>query len=419
MGKNIVQKILERHAPGEEILPGKILWFTPDLMVSHQLNFVQYVEELNSMGIQHLSAPDKVVVVMDHEIPAHSLQRSENDRKARYWAERLGIKNFFDVGRHGISHQLIIEKGFAIPGQLIISSDTHATMLGAVGAFSPAVGYDLTIPFALGTIWLRVPQVIKILAEGKLLPGIMSRDLALKVIAHLGLEQGDYRVMEFDGETIRNMDMDGRMTLCNVVAEIGAKAGIVNPDETTLEYLKERTHRTYEPIRSDPDAEYETVLHFLASELSPQVVIPPAPHLAREVKEVQGLPIDQVYIGSCASGRMEDLRLAARIMAGKKVSSRVRAIIVPSSQEVYLQALEEGLLGIFTRAGAIVLPSHCGACYGGNALLASGEVCVSTTTRNEPGRMGSEEAQIFLASAATAAASAIAGKIEDPRNYLS
>jgi homoaconitate hydratase family protein len=325
----------------------------------------------------------------------------------------------YDVGRGGICHQVMPEKGHVVPGTVIVGADSHTCTYGAFGAFATGIGStEAASVFATGKIWLKVPQALKVNVAGKFQKYVTPKDLILSIIGHIGADGATYRSVEFTGPSIKSMSMAGRMTLCNMAVEMGAKNGIIEPDETTRNFLKGRTKilPDFESLKSDKDSTYEQTFEFDVSTMEPQVACPSSVDNVKLVSEVGNVPIEQAFIGSCTNGRIEDLRLAAQILKGKRVKDNVRTLVIPASQEVYRQALDEGLIEIFADAGAMVCGSACGPCLGGHiGLLAAGEVCVSTSNRNFIGRMGSTQASIYLASPATVAASAVAGKITDPR----
>lgn len=418
MGKTLAQKILARTSGRAEVSVGEIVVCEPDVLETIDLTLPHYLRTLRSLGVGRLRSPDRIVVFSDHEVPAQSERTATLQRQLRRELAALGIRHFYDMGRHGISHQAIVERGHVLPGMLAIGADTHATTLGCVGALAPPINYEAVQVLATGEIWLRVPETIRIVMDGVPPAGVMSRDVAQWTIATLGPERCDYRVLEYGGPAMARLDMDARMTLCNVAVDVGAKSGLVEPDELTQEYLRPRTTREFELVRSDPDARYELVYPLDLGSLEPMVAAPPSPDNVVPVSAVAGLEVDQVYIGSCAGGRLEDLRAAAAVLRGRRVDPRVRMIVVPTSQEIFARAAREGLIEALVEAGALVTAPSCGPCYGNLSPLAEGEVCVGTGTRNEPGRMGSPKASVYLANAATAAAAAVLGKIVDPRGLL-
>ncbi|MEM3357001.1 MAG: 3-isopropylmalate dehydratase large subunit, partial [Candidatus Bathyarchaeia archaeon] len=320
----------------------------------------------------------------------------------------------------GVCHQIMVEKGYVTPGALIVGADSHTCTYGALGAFATGIGStEAAAVFATGSIWLKVPKAIKVNVKGSFQRFVTPKDLILFIIGQIGVDGAVYKSVEFAVPTLRCINIAGRMTLCNMAVEMGAKNGIIEPDETTLNFVKSRTNEDLKPIellRSDPDASYEKVIDLDVKDLGPQVSCPPSVDNVRNVTEVAGVEINQAFIGSCTNGRLEDLRLAAEILKGKKIKNSVRMIVIPASKEIYLQALREGLLEIFIEAGGVVCNPTCGPCLGGHlGVLASGEVCISSSNRNFIGRMGSTEANVYLASPATVAASALTGKITDPR----
>jgi homoaconitate hydratase family protein len=324
----------------------------------------------------------------------------------------------YDVGKGGICHQVMPDKGHVVPGTIIVGADSHTCTYGAFGAFATGIGStEAAAVMATGKIWLKVPEAIKVHVKGKFKPNVTPKDLVLAITGKLGVDGAIYKSLEFTGPTIQNMTASGRMTLCNMAVEMGAKNGIVEPDQTTRKYLEDKIKKMpdLDTLKSDADAKYSQTVEFDVSTMEPQVACPSSVDNVKPVSKVGNIKIDQAFIGSCTNGRLEDLQLAAKIMKGKKVADGVRALVIPASQEIYQQADKEGLLQIFTEAGAIVCGSACGPCLGGHiGLLAAGETCVSTSNRNFIGRMGSTQANVYLASPATVAASAISGKITDP-----
>jgi 3-isopropylmalate/(R)-2-methylmalate dehydratase large subunit len=397
---------------------GEIVVCEADVLETIDLTLPHYFRMLRSLGVTKLARPERIVVFSDHEVPAYSERVASLQRELRRELKELGVRYFYDMGRHGISHQSIVEHGHVLPGMLAIGADTHATTLGCVGALAPPVNYEAVQVLATGDIWLKVPETIRIVVTGEAPLGVLSRDIAQWVIARLGAERCDYRVLEYAGPAMAHLDMDARMTLCNVAVDIGAKSGVVEPDELTREYLAPRAKGEFDLVRSDPDAVYELVFSVDLGTLEPMVAAPPSPDNVVPVSTVAGIEVDQVYIGSCAGGRLEDLRAAAAVLEGRTVHPGVRMIVVPTSQEIFARAAREGLVEQFINAGAAVTAPNCGPCYGNLSPLAEGEVCVGTGTRNEPGRMGNAKASIYLANAATAATAAVLGKIADPRELM-
>jgi 3-isopropylmalate/(R)-2-methylmalate dehydratase large subunit len=358
------------------------------------------------------------VVILDHQVPAESVKAAELHKMMRQFAKQQGIR-IYDVGKGGICHQVMPEKGHVLPGAVIVGADSHTCTYGAFGAFATGIGStEAAAVFATGKIWLKVPSAIKINVDGKFRKYTTPKDLILHVIGKLGAGGAIYKSAEFAGPTIREMSIAGRMTLCNMAVEMGAKNGIVEPDEKTRQFLKGRTAKPlmpFESLKSDADASYEKIVNIDVTDLGSQVACPSQVDNVKPASELSNVPLDQAFIGSCTNGRIEDLRVAAEILKGRQVKDGVRTLVIPASQEVYRQALNEGLIEIFTDAGTLVCGSTCGPCLGGHiGLLAPGEVCVSTSNRNFIGRMGSTEANVYLASPATVAASAVTGRITDP-----
>lgn len=413
---NITEKILAKASDKTHVSPGDIVDANVDMVMVHDLTGPLAVEAFKRIGIPHVWDNKKIVIILDHQVPAESVKAAELHKMLRAFAKEQNIR-FYDVGRGGICHQVMPEKGHVLPGTVMVGADSHTCTYGALGAFATGIGStEAAAVFATGKIWLKVPETIKINVEGKFKPYVTPKDLILSVIGKIGADGATYKATEFTGSTIREMSMAGRMTLCNMTVEMGAKNGIVEPDETTRKFLEDRTDKRYQVLRSDANAEFEKVIEFDVSKLEPTVACPSSVDNVKPVSEVGDVPIDQAFIGSCTNGRLEDLRLAAQVMKGKTVKDGVRALVIPASQEVYRQAVDEGLVEIFTDAGALVCGSACGPCLGGHiGLLAAGETCVSTSNRNFIGRMGSTQANVYLASPATVAASALTGRITDPR----
>lgn len=418
MGLTITEKIISRTAGKDKINEGEVLWVSPDLVTCPEVAASQYFKQLKNLGVKHIWDPEKFILVIDHYPITHSPVRADFNREIREFVKEFGVRHFFDIGREGISHQFPVERRMVQPGMLVFGGDTHCTTLGGIGALSIPVNAEMPIILALGKIWIKVPNSIQVNLFGKRGFGVMSRDIAQYVIGHIGEERGDYRVIEYCGEAVERMDIDERMTLCNVVIEIGAKTGIISPSQEVINFYRGIELLTLRPLESDTDAAYEQKYSFNVGEIEPQVALPPTPNNVVPVSIINNIPINQAFIGSCASGRMEDLRMAAKILRGRKIHPSVRMIITPGSREVQMKAIQEGLVEVFLSAYAVFSTPSCGGCTGVQAYLSDKEACISTGTRNEPGRMGSFTAQIYLASAATVAASAIAGEIIDPRKFI-
>jgi len=410
------QKILAKKAGLDSVDVGQIVEVEPDFCLSHD-NTAAIAKIFCKIGVDKVKYPERFVIVLDHTVPASTEKYAQGHKEIREFVQEQGILNFYDAGV-GICHQVLPEKGFALPGKLILGSDSHTTTYGAFGAFSAGIGRsEMAVLYATGKIWLKTPSSFKIVIKGELEEPVTSKDLILKIIGGIGADGALYRSVEFTGEAIRAMSLSSRMVLSNMAVEMGAKNGYIAPDEKTLSFLEGRAVAEYTPVYPDTDAEYEKILEFDASTLTPQVACPHTVDNVVPVAEVEGTKIDQTLLGTCTNGRLEDLRLAAKILEGKEVAKNVRMLVLPASQEVLLQALSEGLIETFVKAGALVLNPGCGPCLGAHqGVLAPGEVCLSTANRNFKGRMGSRDAEIYLASPATVAASAFTGAITDPRN---
>lgn len=421
MGSTLTEKILSR-ACGREVRPGEIVYPAFDLVVLTDVQVfhddVSITEELKALGITKLPQHGNDMVTLCRTTPVTSQKQAERVKGIRETVTELGVKHFFDEGCHGIEHNMAVEKGLARPGVLVFGGDTHMSTVGAVGALGIPFPYELPTILATGTIWVKVPRTIRVELAGSLPKGVFSRDLVLWIISDIGAERANYRVLEFTGPALKEIEIEGRMTLCNVPVQIGAKSAIMAPDEKTIEYVRLRSNEPFEVIRSDPDADFEGTFYYELSELEPMVASPPNPDNVRPVTQLAGTRIHQACIGSCANSMLADLRAAAQVLKGKKVHSGVRMIICPATQEVYKNAVLEGLVEVFLSAGVAINEPGCTVCMGSVASLAAGEVCVSTITRNEPGRTGAFDADIYLASPATVAASAIKGEIADPREFL-
>ena len=416
---NITEKILAKASGKKTVHPGEIVDANVDMVMVHDLTGPLAVEAFKKIGVQKVWDNQKVVVILDHQVPAESVKAAELHKTMRQFAKDQKLR-IYDVGRGGICHQVMPEKGHVVPGTVIVGADSHTCTYGAFGAFATGIGStEAAAVFATGKIWLKVPEAIKVNVTGQFQKYVTPKDLILSIIGRMGVDGAIYKSAEFTGPTIKSMSMAGRMTLCNMAVEMGAKNGIIEPDETTRKFLEGRTSKAlpnFESLKSDKDAVYERTVEFDVSSMEPQVACPSSVDNVKPVSEVGNVPIEQAFIGSCTNGRIEDLRLAAQVLKGKRVKDTVRTLVIPASQEVYRQALNEGLMEIFTDAGAMVCGSACGPCLGGHiGLLAAGEVCVSTSNRNFIGRMGSTQASVYLASPATVAASAVTGKITDPR----
>ncbi len=417
MGKTFSEKILGLKAR-KTVLVGEVVTVSPDYILSHD-NSAAIIGEFKKLGVAKVSCPQKLVIVLDHVVPASSEKYAQNHKTIREFVSEQGISNFFDVS-NGICHQVFSENGFALPGKLILGADSHTTTYGAFGAFSAGIGRsEVASLWATDEIWLRVPETIKIQLEGKLPAGVFAKDIILKIIGKEGADRANYKAVEFTGTVVKELSLASRMVLANMAAEMGAKNGYCQPDDRLLDWLKGRAKDEFEVVTSDRDACYQAVLEYNVSSFEPQVACPHAVDNVKSVTEVQGIEFHQVVLGTCTNGRLEDLEVAARILKGKKVHPKVRALVIPASRQEYLLALKKGIIEILSAAGCLILNPGCGPCLGAHqGILAPGEVALSTANRNFQGRMGSREAEIYLASPATVAASALEGKITDPRKFL-
>ncbi len=422
MGKTIAEKIFDAHQVDNPF--GDVRVIRLDKVFCHEITTPVAINDLIKRGKDRVFDPTRIKAVIDHVTPAKDSKTAEQGKILRDWARRHDITDFFDIGHNGVCHALFPEQGFVRPGETIIMGDSHTCTHGAFGAFAAGVGTtDLEVGILKGVCALGYPETIKVVLKGQPAPGVYAKDIILAVIAELGVDGATNRVMEFTGEVIDGMSMDARMTLCNMAVEAGATCGICYPDATTVEYLwpfikkdfasKEAALEDYRQLVSDPDATYNRVLEMEISRLVPQITFDYKPDCVKPVSDMIGQPVDQVYIGSCTNGRLEDLRVAARVLKGKTISGSVRGIVSPATPAIYRQALAEGIIQVFMEAGFCVTNPTCGACLGmSNGVLAAGEVCVSTTNRNFNGRMG-KGGMVHLASPATAAASALAGHIDN------
>ncbi len=416
MGMTITEKILARHAGRNRVTPGELISARVDVVLANDITAPLAIKEFRKIGVKRVFDPDRVILVPDHFVPNKDIKSAEQAKEMREFAREQGLTNYFEVGRMGIEHCLLPEQGLVGPGDVVIGADSHTCTYGAVGAFATGVGStDLAAAMALGETWFKVPASIKFVYEGELPAWVTGKDLILYTIGDIGVEGALYQAMEFTGPAIDNLSMDGRFTMANMAIEAGAKNGIIAPDQRTVDYVRGRVKRPYEVLASDPDAAYARVITYDVTKIEPQVAFPHSPDNTRPVSAAGNVEIDQVVIGSCTNGRMEDLRLAARVLARHRVHPNVRLIIIPGTQEIYRQALDEGLLGVFVRAGAAVSTPTCGPCLGGHmGVLAAGERAVATTNRNFVGRMGHPESEVYLANPAVAAASAVLGRIAHP-----
>jgi len=418
MAMTMTQKILAAKAGLPEVHAGQFVEAGIDLALGNDITTPFAIREFEKTGKGKVFDKDKVAIVPDHFTPNKDIKAAEQCRVLRDFAKSQKLSNYFEVGEMGIEHCLIPEKGLAVPGDAVIGADSHTCTYGALGAFSTGVGStDLAAAMATGKCWFKVPAAIKFELSGSFRKWVSGKDLILHIIGLIGVDGALYKSMEYSGEGVGALSMDDRFTVCNMAIEAGAKNGIFPVDEQTAGYVKEHSARGYAVYAADPDAVYERVIKIDLSSLRPTVSFPHLPENARTIDEVGDIPVDQVVIGSCTNGRLSDLRIAAQILRGKKVKKGVRVIVFPGTQQIYLDALKEGLIEDFVEAGAVVSTPTCGPCLGGHmGVLAAGERCVSTTNRNFVGRMGHTGSEVYLSSPAVAAASALTGRIEDPDN---
>lgn len=420
MGMTMSQKILAAKAGKQKVMAGELVEAKLDLVLGNDVTTPVAVGEFNKAGFKKVFDREKITIVLDHYTPCKDIKSAQLCATAREFALKYDIKHFYDVGDMGIEHALLPEKGLAAPGELIIGADSHTCTYGALGAFSTGVGStDMAAAMATGSTWFKVPSSIKVTLTGKLNEYVSGKDVVLHLIGLIGVDGALYKSLEFCGEGVSELSIDDRFTISNMAIEAGAKNGIFPVDGITLEYLKGRVDRDYTEFEPDDDAEYDNEVIIDLSELKPTVSLPHLPSNTRTIDEVEGMELDQVIIGSCTNGRIEDMRSAAGIMKGRKVAANVRCIVIPATQEVYKQAMKEGLLEIFIDAGAAVSTPTCGPCLGGHmGVMSEGERAVSTTNRNFVGRMGHITSEIVLASPAVAAASAIAGHLASPEKIV-
>jgi len=419
MSNTIAEKILLDHSNLKDVIPGQFIECEIDLIMVHEQLGGRIHKEYEKLEIDYVWDPNKIFFILDHWVPAPTISAAEMHQDCRTFAKKY--KFIHNIGMNkGICHQVLPEMGFSRPGMLIVGSDSHTTTYGAFNCLSTGIGAtDVSVVFATGNLWFKVPESFKIILEGLLNKGTMSKDFILQLIGDLTTKGAIYKSLEFHGDGIKGLSIDGRMTITNMVVEAGAKFGVFLPDDRLTKWLKERTSTPYKYVYPDEGAVYEKEFNYHLSEITPVVAKPSSPGNIAQVEEVEGVEIDQAFIGSCTNGRMEDFRMAAKILKGNKINSKTRLIIIPASMEIYREALKEGLIEIFLNAGAIVGNSTCGPCVGGHlGVLGPDEICISSSNRNFVGRMGAPSAQIYLASPATVAASSINGKITDPRGLL-
>lgn len=416
MSMTISEKILAGHTGRDQVLPGELIEAKLDFVLGNDITAPMAIEVFKKAGGKTVFDPERVGLIPDHFIPNKDIQSAAQAQIMRLFAKEQNLPYYFEVGRAGIEHALLPEKGLVLPGDLIIGADSHTCTYGALGAFSTGVGStDLGAAMITGSVWLKVPPSIKFLLSGQLGPWVGGKDLILHIIGQIGVDGARYKAMEFGGPVIDSLPMADRFTICNMAIEAGAKVGIIPPDDTTEAYVNDRAQRDYKFYTSDPQATYESVFDWDVSELTPQVACPHSPENVKSVRELSHITIDQAVIGSCTNGRIDDMRAAAEILKGNKAASNVRLIVIPATPLIYRQVVDEGLMNIFLEAEAAVSTPTCGPCLGGYmGILAEGERAVSTTNRNFRGRMGHPQSEVYLSSPAVAAASAVLGRIAHP-----
>lgn len=419
-GMTITEKILASHAGLEEVHPGDLVNATIDLVMGHDLSAPLAIEELERIGADRVFDREKIVLIPDHFTPNKDVRAAEQCKRMREFAKQYKISHYYEVGEMGIAHAFLPERGLVLPGEVIVGGDSHTCTYGALGAFATGVGSsDLAAAILTGRLWFKVPESIKLVYYGKLRKWVEAKDLILYTIGDLGVDGALYQAMEFTGEVVDQMSISGRLTMANMAVEAGAKNGIFQPDQTTETFLVGKVRKPYQLFKSDPNAVYAEIKEYDVSQIEPQVAFPSLPSNVRPISQVGEITIDQVVIGSCTNGRIEDLRTAAQILRGKRVAPYVRLIIIPATPDVYRQALKEGLMEIFIDAKAVISPPTCGPCVGGHmGVLAKGEKAVSTTNRNFIGRMGDPKSEVYLCNPAVAAASAVMGRIANPEEVI-
>jgi len=425
MGQTIAEKILSAHvkrgAPtGGEVSPGKLVEVRVDMVLANDITAPIAIREFSRIGVDRVFDPEKVALVPDHFAPNKDMKAAEQCRQLRDFARAQGIKNYFEVGRMGIEHVLLPEEGLVLPGDVVVGADSHTCTYGALGAFGTGMGStDIAVAMAIGSIWMKVPETIRVLYYGELQPWVGGKDLILYTIGTIGVDGARYQAIEFAGPAIADLPMSGRFTMANMAIEAGAKAGLFAVDDATRAYLEPRAGRPYTAYDADPDATYTRIVEVDVSEIEPQVAFPHLPSNVRPISQVGEVCIDQSVIGLCTNGRWDDLALAAEVLRGRQVHPNVRCIVIPGTQGIYLRAVREGLAEVFVEAGAALSTPTCGPCLGGHmGVLAAGERCVSTTNRNFVGRMGHPTSEVYLANPAVAAASAVLGRIAGPEEVI-
>lgn len=420
MGMTITEKILAAHAGKERVEPGDLVYAGVDIVMGNDISIPLAIGELERIGADMVFDRERIVLIPDHFAPNKDIHSAENCKRMREFAKRHRISHYYEVGEMGIEHALLPEKGIVLAGDVVVGGNSHTCTYGGMGTFATGVGStDLAAAMLTGELWFKVPESMKFVYHGKLQKWVDGKDLILYTIGDIGVDGALYRTMEFTGEMIETLPMSGRFTMANMAIEAGAKNGIFQPDRVTVEYIEGRAKRPYQIFRSDPDAHYVETREYDVSRIEPQVAFPHLPSNTKPISQVGDIPIDQVVIGSCTNGRLEDLRVAAQVLRGNKVAPYVRLIIIPATQEIYRQAIREGLVEIFLDAKAVISTPTCGPCLGGYmGVLAKGERAIATTNRNFVGRMGHPESEVYLSNPAVAAASAVKGRIAGPEEVV-
>ncbi len=416
MAMTIVEKIMAKHAGLDSVKPGQLIEAKVDKVLANDITAPIAIKQMRESGVKNVFDKDRVILVPDHFAPNKDIASAEQCKVLREFSREQNLTNYFEVGRMGIEHALLPEKGLVLPGEIIIGADSHTCTHGALGAFATGVGStDVSAAMISGESWFKVPETMEFVFNGKLNKWVSGKDLILFLIGQIGVDGALYKAMEFSGSTIDELSMEGRLTIANMAIEAGGKCGIFNPDQKTLDFIKSKTDTEFNALYSDPDAEYSEVIEYNTADIEPQVSFPHSPANTKSISEVGDVVIHQSVIGSCTNGRIEDLRVAAGVLKGRKVQRDVRLIIFPATQAIYLQAMEEGLIKTFIESEAVVSTPTCGPCLGGHmGILAKGERSIATTNRNFVGRMGHPESEVYLSNPAIAAASAVLGKIGSP-----
>ncbi len=412
----ITEKILAKHAGAREVTPGDIINAKVDIALGNDITAPIAIKAFREVGAKKVFNRKKVVLVPDHFTPNKDIASANQCKILKDFAVEQKLTHYYEGGDVGVEHALLPEKGIVGPGDVVIGADSHTCTYGALGAFSTGMGStDLAGAMITGKAWFRVPETIKFVFKGRLKKWVSGKDLILKIIGDIGVDGALYKSMEFTGSAVRRLSMDSRMSMCNMAIEAGGKSGIIEPDKVTEAYVKGRTERPYKLYSSDPDAEYSDVIEYDCSKIEPQVAFPHLPENTRNVSKARGVKVDQVVIGSCTNGRLEDMAISAKILKGRKVAPKTRLIIIPATPHIYTESMKKGYFDVFLKAGAVISPPTCGPCLGGHmGILAAGEKAVTTTNRNFVGRMGDVKSEVYLANPAVAAASSIKGRIASP-----